>query len=205
MKRSGSEGFTLIELLIVVGIIAILAAIAIPNMLEAQTRAKVARAKNDLRVIAGALEMYRTDNNAYPTYHYVRNSRSSTGFSFHPGGQVISVGNSPPFNGPNPLVKPIAYLSQFPHDVFGTRLFTDPPEAAEYYYVNWDYALEILGEMPVFEALRMVQGPWRVHSPGPDLSGPDSLAAGIQISYDPTNGTVSIGDVVRSQMQGQVN
>jgi type II secretion system protein G len=59
-------GFTLIELLVVVAIIAILAAIAVPNFLAAQTRAKVARARNDLRVASGALEAYRVDNGRYP-------------------------------------------------------------------------------------------------------------------------------------------
>lgn len=59
-------GFTLIELLIVVAIIAILAAIAVPNFLEAQTRAKVARVNSDLRSLATAIEAYRVDNNDYP-------------------------------------------------------------------------------------------------------------------------------------------
>lgn len=59
-------GFTLIELLIVVAIIAILAAIAVPNFLEAQVRAKISRAKSDLRTIHTALETYRIDNNTIP-------------------------------------------------------------------------------------------------------------------------------------------
>src|SRR5215217_1415363 len=60
------KAFTLIELLIVVAIIAILAAIAVPNFLEAQTRAKVSRGKADMRSVATALETYMIDNNKYP-------------------------------------------------------------------------------------------------------------------------------------------
>ena len=60
------RAFTLIELLIVVAIIGILAAIAVPNFLNAQTRAKVARTESDHRAIATAVESYRMDNNAYP-------------------------------------------------------------------------------------------------------------------------------------------
>jgi prepilin-type N-terminal cleavage/methylation domain-containing protein len=68
MKRHSAvpSGFTLIELLIVVAIIAILAAIAVPNFLEAQTRAKVSRAKADHRTISTGLEMYKIDTNKYP-------------------------------------------------------------------------------------------------------------------------------------------
>lgn len=55
------RGFTLIELLIVVAIIAILAAIAVPNFLEAQTRAKVAKGVADMRTLATAIESYRID------------------------------------------------------------------------------------------------------------------------------------------------
>ena len=61
------RAFTLIELLIVVAIIAILAAIAVPNSLEAQVRSKVARVKSDMRATETALESYAVDNSKYPS------------------------------------------------------------------------------------------------------------------------------------------
>jgi len=66
MKTRIAKAFTLIELLVVVAIIAILAAIALPNFLEAQTRAKVSRVKADLHAAATCMDLYRVDNNAYP-------------------------------------------------------------------------------------------------------------------------------------------
>ncbi len=197
------SAFTLIELLIVVGIIAILAAIAIPNMLEAQIRAKVARVKSDLRTVTTALETYRVDSNAYCTYHYVANSKSYNGYSFHVGGVVNGLFQSPPFDGSNPLTTPVAYLSAMPGDVFGQRGEADGLEGDEYYYVNWEYALARVSMSQGFADLRDVQGPWRLHSPGPDRTGPDSIPGGVHISYDPTNGTVSLGDVIRTQKEGQ--
>lgn len=65
-----SAGFTLIELLIVVAIIAILAAIAVPNFLEAQTRAKISRVKADIRAMSTGLETYVIDHTKYPPDWY---------------------------------------------------------------------------------------------------------------------------------------
>ncbi len=62
---SRQRSFTLIELLIVVAIIGILAAIAVPNFLNAQTRAKIGRVKSDMKAISSALEMYMLDHGSY--------------------------------------------------------------------------------------------------------------------------------------------
>jgi len=61
------EGFTLIELLIVVAIIGIIAAIAVPQLLNAIQRAKQKRTMADMRSIGEAMEIYQIDYNVYPT------------------------------------------------------------------------------------------------------------------------------------------
>jgi len=60
------KGFTLIELMIVIAIIIILAAIAIPNYLRMTERAKVSAIESDMKAIGTALEAYNTDWTHYP-------------------------------------------------------------------------------------------------------------------------------------------
>ena len=64
-KRS-SDGFTLIELLIVVAIIGIICAIAIPNLLNAIDQSKQKRTMAELRSVGTAVESYAVDQNFYP-------------------------------------------------------------------------------------------------------------------------------------------
>ncbi|MFB3895559.1 MAG: type II secretion system protein [bacterium] len=92
-------GFTLIELLIVVAIIAILAAIAIPNFLAAQTRSKIARVQEEMRTIGTALEAYDIEYNCYPRQG--------------PAGTCNIASNGLP-----ELTTPISYITSFPKDIF---------------------------------------------------------------------------------------
>ena len=93
------KGFTLIELLIVVAIIGILAAIAVPNFLNAQIRAKIAKVESDIKAISTGLEMYKLDNNSYPGDHDLDNFMNLE-------------------NGLFRLTTPISYLATLPTDPF---------------------------------------------------------------------------------------
>ena len=65
MKTTEQSGFTLIELLIVVVIIGILAAIAIPKFTSAREKAFISASKTDLRNLANLQELYYNDNYSY--------------------------------------------------------------------------------------------------------------------------------------------
>ena len=66
MKHLSRSGFTLVEVMIVVAIIALLAAIAIPNVLRGRTTANESAAIANIRALTSGLEMFRSVNNQYP-------------------------------------------------------------------------------------------------------------------------------------------
>ena len=186
-------GFTLIELLIVVAIIAILAAIAVPNFLEAQTRSKVSRVKADMRSASVALETYAVDHNAYPAYG-------------HPNDFVPPSGRPHLFL-PLRLTTPISYMTTIFEDPFHDVASKpgDTVMTPAYYYMYNASGQEHLGRTFAGPSgsnhyNRVVGNPpgtpnskeWTFWSHGPD--GVDDHGV---ILYDPTNGTLSGGDIVR--------
>lgn len=207
------QGFTLIELLIVVAIIAILAAIAVPNFLEAQVRSKVARAKSDMRTLATAVESYRVDNNNVPPGYYQTNFDAPA---------VMSVGQRWSF-----WTSPIAYMSSIPEDPFTAkgrvgRVGTNPnvPQSEKrYIFTNTDQHRvdRVVINNPNLKLAKSRGVDWILYSWGPsrrqvarDGYGVDILLGTAHIDngpgsatypnifYDPSNGTVSYGWIIRS-------
>ncbi|GIX45186.1 MAG: prepilin-type N-terminal cleavage/methylation domain-containing protein [Candidatus Hydrogenedentota bacterium] len=194
-RRTHSPAFTLIELLIVVAIIAILAAIAVPNFLEAQTRSKVARCKADMRSLTTAIESYAVDNNTYPLYGQIK----PDGTVYEP---AINRGLYDPNEFPHyHLTTPIAYITSRPNDPFADKIIGPEPFIRYINYINMQYHLfsPNLAGSPPADAQQLFEktGAWRLIGCGPD--GDRGADAKLNVIYDPTNGTVSNGDVVRTQ------
>jgi type II secretory pathway pseudopilin PulG len=176
IMKTRRAGLTLLELLLCGLLLAVLAALLIPSVQDAQTRAKVANVQAGMAAMAPAMEMYRIDNGIYPPTFY-----------------------------PQRLTSPIAYLTSVPHDVFETVDQRQPiqarnpghryfilggPEvtrylAADYYSYNHPFFSDRSGEG------RLAPVGWMLKSVGPnDIDD-------WTIRYDPTNGLISRGDLAR--------
>ncbi len=177
--------FTLIELLIVVAIIGILAAIAVPNFLNAQIRSKIAEAESEMRSLDTAIESYRLDRGMYPTWKNADGSnRNDPGFSERL----------------RPLTSPIAYMNSIPIDPFvlgpSDNLHHDiyHPAYDTYEYVDaWStiYYPNYREDITLGNSFRC--GEWRLAS-----AGPDTIMNFAAIpSFNTSNGLRSNGDLVR--------
>ena len=67
VKFNKQSGFTLIEVIVVLVILGILASIVVPNVISRTDQAQIVKAKQDIRALESALQMYRVDNFAYPS------------------------------------------------------------------------------------------------------------------------------------------
>ncbi|HPK02627.1 MAG TPA: prepilin-type N-terminal cleavage/methylation domain-containing protein [Candidatus Sumerlaeota bacterium] len=179
------RAFTLIELLIVVAIIAILAAIAVPNFLEAQSRAKVSAAKSDIRAMVTGLEAYRVDNTQYPGdfehftgYLVARNSPDKV-WDYSRTLQRITT--------------PIAYLTELPSSTpFGPASSAHWLEIHGYMYQGGDWWWRAIneGNYKAYYNEQYWDAKYLLSCMGPAKS------FGTFIPYDPTNGTISLGDII---------
>ncbi len=167
------KGFTLIELLIVVAIIGILAAIAVPNFLNAQTRAKIARVVSDLKAITQAMEMYRIDYNSYinESEHYANLMEEPTAEA-----------------GLNWLTK-FEYIGAIPTDPFENKY--DPSSGGD----TDVYEVAVAPAQP--EPIKKM---YDINSRGPDqdedMGSRSDLQFGASVrTYAASNGLISDGDI----------
>ncbi len=182
MKRKvwTRTGFTLIELLIVVAIIGILAAIAVPNFLNAQIRAKIARVEGDVNAIKTAFEMYRLDNADIPRWNLLGWAASWAQFT-----------------------TPVAYLSFRPIDVFQPKHENQFVNAHNWYEYNGCKGRTPMKNLSEGQAVDN----YVVASLGPDrdddtIQISDYPNSSKFLPYQASNGMMSDGDILIESAPG---
>ena len=220
-RRFPDGGFTLIELLIVIAIILILIAIALPNFLEAQQRAKIANVRAGMRGVGTAVEAFRTERGVLLIDFWEDGGGISSPASRRWREKFGRVGRDPAFEYQTfeecyfPLTSPAAYLTQLPRDPFhdptrSVGFGADEKGSAFIYFDNdvlnpdkddHDHGIDYYQPNPVRQALYGVV-PLKIEEFGLLSVGPDRIIDADRggvirgLPYSPTNGTNSLGDMV---------
>ncbi|MGC9329573.1 MAG: type II secretion system protein [Candidatus Hinthialibacter sp.] len=210
-----TKAFTLIELLIVVAIIGILAAIAVPNFLNARTRAMVSRGLADMKNLGTAIEQFRLDHNFLLVDFWDDDTAQ--------GIERMEILGIPPYNnGPDrtmiqilgPLTTPVSYMASLPSDPFneptsakdtdayikyanGTYIYGDN----EPYYPGENHGITALLSANTQESKQRPLGKneWALMGIGPDGLWQNTLRG---LPYNTSNGLISLGDILIRQGGG---
>ena len=120
MRNIGRSGFSLLEIMIVVSIIGLLAAVAMPSIIKARTKARRTIATEDLRVLAGAVDQLAMQTGKWPGGIIAGQPASPEvwNLTLAAAGIISSDGRFPRWQGP--------YIKTLPEDPWGENYFFDP-------------------------------------------------------------------------------